>query len=64
MSDRRTAVHGRLCHAGRVLSRMRDETGAPNLRMRLLALVVALLLGGPLTVALLRGAAAAVRLAL
>ncbi|MDP9436177.1 MAG: hypothetical protein M3P93_13705 [Actinomycetota bacterium] len=47
-----------------MLSRMRDETGAPNLRMRLLALVVALLLGGPLTVALLRGAAAAVRLAL
>jgi hypothetical protein len=31
--------------------------------MRLLALVVALLLAGPLTLALVRGAAAAVRLA-
>ena len=43
---------------------MRDSSGGPNLRMKLLALVVALLLAGPLTVALLRGAAAAVRLAL
>ena len=42
---------------------MRDASGRPNLRTRLLALVVALLLAGPLTVALLRGAAAAVRLA-
>ena len=42
---------------------MRDSSGGPNLRMRLLALVVALLLAGPLTLALLRGAAAAVRLA-
>ena len=42
---------------------MRDPSGGPNLRMKLLALVVALLLAGPLTVALLRGAAAAVRLA-
>ena len=42
---------------------MRDPSGGPNLRMKLLALVVALLLAGPLTLALLRGAAAAVRLA-
>lgn len=42
---------------------MRGPSGGPNLRMRLLALVVALLLAGPLTVALWRGAAAAVRLA-
>ena len=42
---------------------MRDSSGGPNLRMKLLALVVALLLAGPLTVALLRGVAAAVRLA-
>lgn len=42
---------------------MRDSSGGPNLRMKLLALVVALLLAGPLTLALLRGAAAAVRLA-
>ena len=62
-AERGPAGAGLLCEAGSVLSRMRDETGAPNLRMRLLALVVALLLAGPLTVALLRGAAAAVRLA-
>lgn len=42
---------------------MRDPSGGPNLTMKLLALVVALLLAGPLTLALLRGAAAAVRLA-
>lgn len=44
-----------LCHAGTVLSSMRDASGGPNLRMRLLALVVALLLAGPLTVLLVRG---------
>ena len=54
---------GLLCQAGPVLSSMRDSSGGPNLRTKLLALVVALLLAGPLTVALLRGAAAAVRLA-
>ncbi len=47
-----------------VLRSMRDSSGGPNLRMRLLAVLVALLLAGPLTVALVRGAAAAVRLAL
>ena len=29
---------------------MRDRTGRPNLRIRLLAIIVALLLAGPLTV--------------
>ena len=33
-----------------MLSEMRDRTGGPNVRMRLLALVLALLLAGPLTV--------------
>ena len=47
-----------------MLSSMRDRSGGPNLRMRLLALVVALLLAGPLTVYLVRGAAVAVRAAL
>ncbi len=42
---------------------MRDSSGGPNLRMKLLALVVALLLAGPLTIAVVRGAAAALRLA-
>ena len=53
-----------LCHPDGVLSRMRDSTGAPNVRMRALAVLVALLLAGPLTVALFRGAAALLRLAL
>ena len=52
-----------MCHPDRVLSRMRDSSGGPNLRMRLLAVVVALLLACPLTVALIEGAAAVVRLA-
>lgn len=42
---------------------MRDSSGRPNLRMKLLALVVALLLAGPLTVVLWHAAAAAIRLA-
>ncbi len=53
-----------VCHAGDVLSRMRDSSGGPNLRMRLLAVVVALLLAGPLTAALVKGAAAALGRAL
>ena len=36
---------------------MRDPTGAPNRAVRALALLLALLLGGPLTVLLLQGAA-------
>lgn len=59
----RGAVAARVCFAPLVLSSMRDASGGPNRRMKLLALVVALLLAGPLTLALLRGAAAAVRLA-
>ena len=35
--------------AGPVLSEMRDRTGGPNWRMRLLAIVLALLLAAPLT---------------
>ncbi len=43
-----------LCHPGRVLSSMRDSRGGPNLRIRLLAIVVALLLAGPLTLFVLQ----------
>ena len=39
-----------------MLSEMRDRRGGPNRRMRLLALVLALLLAGPLTVLVLQGA--------
>lgn len=39
---------------GGVLSTLRDGRGRPNLRVRALALVLALLLGGPLTVLLAR----------
>ena len=37
---------------------MRDPSGRPNLRMKLLAVLVALLLAGPLTVAVFKAAAA------
>ena len=40
-----------------MLSEMRDPRGGPNRRMRLLALVLALLLAGPLTALVLQGAA-------
>ena len=43
-----------LCHPGGVLSSMRDSRGGPNLRIKLLALVVALLLAGPLTLFVLQ----------
>lgn len=43
-----------MCHPGRVLSSMRDSRGGPNLRIKLLALVVALLLAGPLTLFVLQ----------
>ena len=39
-----------------MLSEMRDPRGGPNRRMRLLALLLALLLAGPLTGLLLQGA--------
>lgn len=47
---RRLAV----CDADAVLSALRDRRGRPNLRVRVLALVLALLLAGPLTVLLAR----------
>ncbi len=40
-----------------MLSEMRDPRGGPNRRMRALALVLALLLAGPLTALVLQGAA-------
>ena len=40
-----------------MLTQMRDRRGGPNRRMRLLALVLALLLAGPLTALLVQGAA-------
>ena len=39
-----------------MLSEMRDKRGGPNRRMRLLALVLALVLAGPLTAFLVQGA--------
>ena len=42
---------------------MRDSRGGPNLRMRALALIVALLLAGPLTFFLLQAAARVLDLA-
>ena len=50
--------------AGRVLSEMRDRTGGPNWRMRLLAIVLALLLAAPLTALVVQAAARALDLAL
>lgn len=47
-----------------MLSGLRDHSGRPNLRVKVLAVVVALLLAGPLTVALLRGLRAVVDLLL
>jgi hypothetical protein len=40
-----------------VLTQMRDKRGGPNRRMRVLALVLALLLAGPLTALLVQGVA-------
>ena len=42
-----------------MLSDMRDPRGGPNRRMRVLALLLALLLAGPLTALVLQGAARA-----
>ena len=42
-----------------MLKEMRDQRGGPNRRMRLLALLLALLLAGPLTVLVVQGAARA-----
>lgn len=38
-----------------MLNGLRDHSGRPNLRVKVLAIVVALLLAYPLTAALLRG---------
>ena len=53
-----------LCDPGRVLGQMRDRSGGPNLGVKLLALVVALLLAGPLTLLVLEAAARVLDLAL
>ena len=53
-----------MCHRGRVLGEMRDRSGGPNLLVRALALLLALVLAGPLTVAVLRGLSRALGLAL
>lgn len=42
---------------------MRDSRGGPNLRIKVLAIVVALLLAGPLTLFVLRAAAKVLDLA-
>jgi len=47
-----------------VLNRMRDRTGAPTVLVRVLAVLLVLLLGGPLTVLLVRAAERALDLAL
>jgi hypothetical protein len=60
---RRPAGRRPLCHPGAVLSSMRDSRGGPSFGMKVLAVVVALLLAGPLTVLIVRAAAAAIRLA-
>jgi len=54
----------RLCHGVRVLSDMRNRSGAPNALMRALALLLALLLAGPLTVLVVRAALTALDRAL
>ena len=53
-----------VCHRVRVLSDMRNRSGAPNGLMRALALLLALLLAGPLTVLVVRAAVAALGRAL
>jgi hypothetical protein len=45
-----------------VLSGLRDPSGRPNLRVKVLAVVVALLLAGPLTILVLQGLRAVVDL--
>ena len=53
-----------MCHRGGVLGEMRDRSGGPNLLVRALALLLALVLAGPLTVLVLQAAARAIGLAL
>ena len=47
-----------------MLSSLRDRGGRPNVRVRLLALGLALLLAGPLTLLLVQGATRLLHLAL
>lgn len=47
-----------------VLSEMRDRSGGPNWRMRALAILLCLLLAGPLTALMIQAAARALDLAL
>lgn len=47
-----------------VLSEMRNRQGGPNWRMRALAVLLCLLLAGPLTLLILQGAARVLGLAL
>lgn len=54
---------GLLCDAGGVLSEMRNRSGGPNWAVRGLAVLLALLLAGPLSVYLLRGLVELVRVA-
>jgi hypothetical protein len=54
------AATARAPYPGSVLSALRDRNGRPNLRVKLLALVVALMLAGPLTVLVVRLVAGAV----
>ena len=48
-----------MCHRDLVLSELRNRAGGPNAVVRALALLLALLLAGPLTVLALRAALAA-----
>lgn len=49
---------------GGMLGSMRDRSGGPNLAIKLLAILVALLLAGPLTILVIRAAAKVLDLAL
>ena len=44
-----------MCHPGTVLSEMRNRSGRPNWAVRGIAILLALLLAGPLSVFLLQG---------
>ncbi|MDT7573258.1 MAG: hypothetical protein QOE05_3432 [Actinomycetota bacterium] len=58
-------INEKACDAGAVLSSMRNRRGEPNLRIRLLAGLVALLLAGPvIALAVFRAVAGVFSLAL
>ena len=52
-----------MCHPGPMLREMRNPAGGPNWLVRGLAVVLALLLAGPLTVYLAQGVVGLVRIA-